>query len=88
LYSTRLANVMSNSKGKTINLKELYTDANLLKKELENIKNLTPKPKQGGKDMEVWYNNLYTENGDLINLISDLEQFWKSSGSVSQKVGL
>ena len=88
LYSTRLANVMSNSKGKTINLKELYTDANLLKKELENIKNLTPKPKQGGKDMEVWYNNLYTENSDLINLISDLEQLWKSSGSVSQKVGL
>jgi hypothetical protein len=88
LYSTRLSNVMSNSKGKTINLKELYTDANLLKKELENIKNLTPKPKQGGKDMEVWYNTLYTENADLINLISDLEQLWKSSGSVSQKVGL
>jgi hypothetical protein len=55
---------------------------------LENIKNLTPKPKQGGKDMEVWYNTLYTENADLINLISDLEQLWKSSGSVSQKVGL
>lgn len=88
LYTTRMVNTMSNTKGKTINLKQLYRDANFLKKELENIKSLTPKPKQSGKAMEDWYNTLYTENRDLSNLISDLERLWKSSGSFSQTIGL
>lgn len=88
LYSRKLSNSLSVSKGNTVNLKELYEDASLLKKELENIKSSIPKPKTGGKEMEIWYNTFYTELGDLGKFTSDLEKLWKSSGSVSQTIGL
>jgi hypothetical protein len=88
LYSRKLSDAISVGEGKTVNLKELYTNASFLKKELETIKSLTPKPKQGGKAMENWYNAFYSELSDLNKLTSELETILKSSGTISQKIGL
>lgn len=82
IYIKKISNTISSKRGTPINLQELYNDANLLKKHLVNIKKSISKPKEGGllnknvnykKDVEVWYNTLNTEIGNLSSFIKDLE---------------
>jgi hypothetical protein len=86
IYIKRLSDTVSKTKGTPVNPQQMYMDAVFLKKELENIKSSLSKPKQGGvlnknvnydKQMEGWYNALYTEIGSLSSFIADLEALLK-----------
>ena len=86
LYSRRLSNAVQQPKGVVINLKEVYTDAHLLKKELENIKHKLPKPTEGGilnknknyqSELNEWYNFLEGELGSVNKFISEIDNFFK-----------
>jgi hypothetical protein len=82
-YARLLANDISVPKGGVVNLQDVYSNAQILKKELENIKSSIPMPKQGGvlnknpkyeKQMEDLYNKFFNETATLNNFISDLEK--------------
>jgi hypothetical protein len=82
-YARLLSKDISAAKGGVVDLKNIYSNAHMLKKELENIKSAIPVPKQGGvlnknpnykKQMGDLYNKFYTETASLNNLISDLEK--------------
>lgn len=86
LYSRRLSNTVRQPKGSVVNLKELYTDAQFLKKELENIKNNLPKPKQGGilnknknyqSELNNYHNFLWSELGSVNRFIGELDNLLK-----------
>jgi len=86
LYSRRLSNTVRQPKGAVVNLKELYTDAQFLKKELENIKNNLPKPKQGGilnknknyqSELNKYHNFLWSELGSVNKFISEIDNLLK-----------
>jgi hypothetical protein len=82
-YARLLSKDISVAKGGVVDLKNIYSNAHMLKKELENIKSAITVPKQGGvlnknpnykKQMGDLYNKFYTETASLNNLISDLEK--------------
>ncbi len=83
VYSSSLAKAISTPKGGIVNLQNIYSDAQMLKKTLENIKAAIPKPKVGStlnknpnykKQMTDLYNKFYTETATLNRIISDLEK--------------
>jgi hypothetical protein len=82
-YAKLLAKDITTAKGGVVDLKNIYSNAHILKKELENIKSIIPSPKQGGllnknpnykKQMEDLYNKFYNETATLNRFISDLEK--------------
>jgi hypothetical protein len=82
-YAKLLAKDISTAKGGIVDLKNVYSNAHLLKKELENVKSAISKPKQGGvlnknpnykKQMDDLYNKFYNETASLNRFISDLEK--------------
>jgi hypothetical protein len=82
-YARLLAKDLSTTKGGVVDLRNIYANAHMLVKELENIKSAIPTPKQGGvlnkppnykTQMEDLYNKFYNETADLNKLISDLEK--------------
>jgi len=86
LYSRRLSNAVQQPKGVVINLKEVYTDAHLLKKELENIKHELPRPKEGGilnknknyqSELNKYYNFLGSELGSINRFIGEIDNLLK-----------
>jgi len=83
VYSSSLSKAISTPKGGIVNLQNVYSDAQMLKKTLENIKAAIPKPKPGSalnknpnyqKQMTDLYNKFYTETATLNRIISDLEK--------------
>jgi Skp family chaperone for outer membrane proteins len=83
IYSESLSKAISTPKGGVVNLQDVYSNSQLLKKTLENIKSSIPVPKQGNllkknpnysKEMTDLYNKFYTETSSLNRFISDLEK--------------
>jgi hypothetical protein len=86
IYSRQLSNAVRQPKGSVVNLKEVYTDAHLLKKELENIKHKLPRPKEGGilnknknyqSELNKHYNFLLSELGSINKFISEIDNLLK-----------
>jgi hypothetical protein len=86
IYSRNLSNAVRQPKGSVINLKEVYTDAQFLKKELENIKKGLPKPKEGGilnknknyqSELKKYHNFLWSELGSINKFIGEIDNLLK-----------
>jgi len=86
IYSRKLSNAVRQPKGSIVNLKEVYTDAHLLKKELENIKHELPRPKEGGilnknknyqSELNKYHNFLWSELGSVNKFISEIDNLLK-----------
>ena len=87
IYSDKLAKAVSTTKGNPIELQAIYKDAQLLKKDLQNIKSELPKPTEGGifnrnknykRQVEDWYNVLNNEIASVSRFIRDFDEMLKT----------
>ena len=77
VYSRKFSNTVRQPKGSIINLKEFYTDAQFLKKELENIKHELPRPTEGG---------FFNKNKNYQSKIDEYNHFLESELSSINRV--
>ena len=82
MYSRNLSELIKKPKGSVIDLKDMYTKAQFLKKELENIKEALPRPKEGGMlnknknyqaEIKKFENFLWSETGNINRFISNFD---------------
>lgn len=78
-FSRRISEVVKKSKGSTINFKELYTDAHLLKKDLQNLKIELPKTAPKGISSKNYQNLLDTEMMQINRFIGNLDELIKNA---------
>ena len=77
---TKVKKIMKNPKGTEINLSEIYQDLNLVKKDLENLKNMIKSKKSwhlnqmGVKNIDKF---LYSNETQLNRVINNINEFIK-----------
>jgi hypothetical protein len=88
MYSRNLSELVRKPKGAVIDLKDMYTKAQFLKKELENIKEALPRPKEGGMlnknknfkaELDKYANFLWNDMGKINRFISDFDEMLKNA---------
>ena len=88
MYSRNISEIIRKPKGSVIDLKDLYTKAQFLKKEMENVKNGIPKPKSGSvltknkkyqEQLAKYENFLWSDMGKINRFIANLDELIKKS---------